>query len=407
MPGFLELCEEWRGVSRPEGILTDVYDGKLWKEWMDFDNVPFLKVPGNLILMHNLDWFQPYKHTPYSIGVIYLVIQNLPRRLRFIPENIIIVGTIPGPREPSCDELNPYLDSMVDDLLQLWKGLPLKTPSSNITYRYVRAALVYISCDLPATCKICGFYGIKAKYGCSKCLKEFPSISLSLTDYSGYDREQWQPRNLTCHLAQVQRAKNATSQTARDKIEREIGVRYSELLRLKYFDIVRCHVVDPMHNLFLGTAKRMLKLWREGGFLTERIFKDIQSQVDSINTPSNIGRLPNKIASQFSGFTAEQWMLWTTLYSPLILREILPEDNYTHWCMFSQASSYLCSMHVSQADVIKSDELLVNICKKFEELYGKDQCTPNMHMHCHLKECILDVGPLHSFWCFSFERYKT
>ena len=113
MPGFLELCEEWRGVSRPEGILTDVYDGKLWKEWMDFDNVPFLKVPGNLILMLNLDWFQPYKHTPYSIGVIYLVIQNLPRRLRFKPENIIIVGTIPGPREPSCDELNPYLDRVL------------------------------------------------------------------------------------------------------------------------------------------------------------------------------------------------------------------------------------------------------------------------------------------------------
>ena len=29
-----------------------------------------------------------------------------------------------------------------------------------------------------------------------------------------------------------------------------------------------------------------------------------------------------------------------------------------------------------------------------------------MHLHCHLFECITDYGPLHSFWCFAFERYN-
>jgi hypothetical protein len=33
------------------------------------------------------------------------------------------------------------------------------------------------------------------------------------------------------------------------------GVRWSELLRLPYFDIARCVVVDLMHNLFLGLIK--------------------------------------------------------------------------------------------------------------------------------------------------------
>lgn len=99
-------------------------------------------------------------------------------------------------------------------------------------------------------------------------------------------------------------------------------------------------------------------------------------------------------------------MLWTTLFSPLILCDILPEQHYRHWCLFSQACSYLCSMHITEADVSKADELLLTFHKKFEELYREDQCTRNMHMHCHLKECVLDVGPLHSFWCFSFERYN-
>lgn len=44
--------------------------------------------------------------------------------------------------------------------------------------------------------------------------------------------------------------------------------------------------------------------------------------------------------------------------------------------------------------------------KSFETLYGKKRVTPNMHLHAHLKDCILDFGPIYSFWLFSFERYN-
>ena len=54
-------------------------------------------------LMLNCNWFQPFHHTQYSIGVIYLVILNLPRTIRFKPENIIIVGIISGPSEPTAN----------------------------------------------------------------------------------------------------------------------------------------------------------------------------------------------------------------------------------------------------------------------------------------------------------------
>ena len=90
--------------------MTDVYDGKLWKDWK-----PYLDIPGNLLLMLNVDWFKPFKHSPYSVGVIYLVILNLPRMMRFKPENIIIVGTIPGPHEPKL-MINTYLQLIIQDL---------------------------------------------------------------------------------------------------------------------------------------------------------------------------------------------------------------------------------------------------------------------------------------------------
>ena len=29
-----------------------------------------------------------------------------------------------------------------------------------------------------------------------------------------------------------------------------------------------------------------------------------------------------------------------------------------------------------------------------------------MHLSCHIHECIIDYGPLHSFWCFGFEHFN-
>lgn len=48
----------------------------------------------------------------------------------------------------------------------------------------------------------------------------------------------------------------------------------------------------------------------------------------------------------------------------------------------------------------------MKFCKHVEQLYGANVITPNMHMHLHLKENLLDYGPVYAFWLFSFERYN-
>ena len=40
----------------------------------------------------------------------------------------------------------------------------------------------------------------------------------------------------------------------------------------------------------------------------------------------------------------------------------------------------------------------------FEELYGKMSCTLNLHLHCHLKYCVIDYGPASAFWLFLCKR---
>ena len=93
-----------------------------------------------------------------------------------------------------------------------------------------------------------------------------------------------------------QHAYAATTKTAERDIEWDQGVRYSILLDLPYFNPLRMCVIDPMHNLLLGTAEHMLSVWID---LARQHFDDIQCKVDSFTTP---GRIPTKIAAGFSGF---------------------------------------------------------------------------------------------------------
>ena len=121
-PGFLENCESWRKRKPTADSMADVFDGKVWKEFLDSDGNAFFSTAGNLGVMLNVDWFQPYKHTNHSCGVIYLVLMNLPREERFKPKNVIIVGIIPGPKEPKGD-INSFLKPLVDELIDFWDGV--------------------------------------------------------------------------------------------------------------------------------------------------------------------------------------------------------------------------------------------------------------------------------------------
>lgn len=55
-------------------------------------------------------------------------------------------------------------------------------------------------------------------------------------------------------------------------------------------------------------------------------------------------------------------------------------------------------------DILDGDQLLMDFCRGVTEVFGQSFVTPNMHLHGHLKDCMLDYGPVHSFWLFSFER---
>ena len=233
--------------------------------------------------MLNMDFFQPYKHVQYSVGAIYLTILNLPRGMRNKTDNVILIGLIPGPHEPQRD-INSFLEPFVDELLRFWGGIELNVHSFT-ERKCIRSALLCVACDLPAGRKTCGFLSFSARFGCSRCWKKF-SGTVGNMDYSGFDRENWQLTNAAEHRQLASTTLSKTTKCDRNATESASGCRYSVLLKLPYFDAPRMLIIDPMHNLFLGSAKHFLKAILIDKFIiSEAQFDTLQARVDSSKSP--------------------------------------------------------------------------------------------------------------------------
>ena len=339
------------------------------------------------------------------------MIQNLPRSIRFKRENVILIGLIPGPKEPKLT-INSFLQPMVQELKELWRGVTLPCPNSPFKHAFIRAALICCTCDVPATRKSCGFVGHNAKLGCSKCKKVFPSIRHNSEtrgisrDFSGYDEQNWTSRNIEEHRTQALLHKNSSTKAQQKSIEKSHGIRYSVLLELPYWDPITFAVVDPMHNLFLGTGKRVMQVWINQGILSKKDFQVIEKIVAKIKVPYYVGRISLKIASSYSGFTSDEWRNWITIFSPIALKGLLDPIHLRCWLLFVRACYLICNRIITTEVIDEIHCYLVQFCKLFQDLYGASVCTPNMHLHLHLKECLLNYGPVHGFWCYGFERFN-
>ena len=357
--------------------------------------------------MMNVDWFKPFEcRNDFSVGDIYMVLMNLPRGIRFKKENVILVGIIPAlKQEPKS--LNHFLEPAVDELNALWKGVKVNTYKSPSTAVEIQAAVLCFASDIPAARKLCGFLGHSARRGCSHCNKEFPGGFGEQKNDGGFDdRDEWPKRSSQQHRRDAYRVKNCKSGNAAEKLASQLGVRYTVLFALPYYTSIEMCVIDPMHNLFLGTAKRVFSKWIEEEIITKAGLEKLQERIEDISSLSDIGRLPGNIKSNYGGYTAAQWKNFVLLFSVYALKDVLPNQHLHYWQSFVLACRLLCKPCITKTDLMVSDCKLMHFLKEYEKINGELAITPNMHLHLHLKECVENYGSIYGFWLFSFERYN-
>ncbi|GET65995.1 hypothetical protein GLOIN_2v1848891 [Rhizophagus irregularis DAOM 181602=DAOM 197198] len=252
---------------------------------------------------------------------------------------------------------------IVDELLELWKGWKVPKIHQFSNGLEIKVALIVGSSDTPATRKLFGHGSAVMK--CYRCDKR--------TTYSEEFRKT--------HYRGMQDYNEWSSREAHFKVH---GIRWTEVLRLPYMDPIRFAVVDPMHCLFLT-----------------------QNRMDNIDLPSDIGRIPPKIAignDGFSNLTADQWKTFIMIYSTSILWDMLDDNDRKILGHFVRACNLLVARFITDDDLKEAQERLKDMAYLIEYTYGPEFITSNIHLALHIPDCCRDYGPIYSFWLFPFER---
>ncbi|POW11058.1 hypothetical protein PSTT_05571 [Puccinia striiformis] len=264
-PGIEDLLDQSLVASQEDynpARVRDIHESFQWKNFQGTDGRPFTAQSGNLSFGMFIDGINPYgnkqagKHA--SITFIVLVCLTLPITHCFLPQNIYLVSIAPGPKEPSLTQTNWLLDPLVKDLKTLWSpGLLLSSTFRHHEGRHIKYALMPFFADLPACRCTLGLAGHAShEHMCSKC-------QLTKDQIHCFDIHLLRKRCDTQNQRNAISARDAGSYTARQRIYKSHGIRYSKLSELDYWSLIDDHVIDPMHNLLLGTlAWHCKRFWK-------------------------------------------------------------------------------------------------------------------------------------------------
>ncbi|GJF00435.1 hypothetical protein PsYK624_167230 [Phanerochaete sordida] len=92
----------------------------------------------------------------------------------------------------------------------------------------------------------------------------------------------------------------------------------------------------------------------------------------------------------------------------------LVPDDVTNFLKLCEALQLLLLSEITEEQVVRAEKLIREYGIGLIELYGADVLKPNHHYATHIGEFVRNMGPLHCFWTFLFERmnkilksYKT
>lgn len=121
----------------------DVYDGELYKSYSE--NGGPLSQQENVSFTFNTDGAPVFKSSKISVWPIFLVVNELPYKLRMLKENMLMAGLWFGPCKPA---MGTFLSPFLDCFKRLHDGIQCFSPFlGNFT---CRAYLLNGTADLPA-----------------------------------------------------------------------------------------------------------------------------------------------------------------------------------------------------------------------------------------------------------------
>lgn len=227
-------------------------------------------------------------------------------------------------------------------------------------------------------------------HGCSKCIQEGEFINCVTFPELG------------CALR--------TDESFKAKQDEDHHIRLSEL-ELLGIGMVSQVPLDYMHLVCLGVFKRIMQFWYKGRQNIRIPSTKIIELTDLIlkfknYIPQEFARKPRKLSDidRFKATELRQLLLYTGIVG---FKNFVSTEFYNHFLQLSCAIRILASPNlcVSLNDVAKN--LFHKFIRQYDQLYGYEYISYNVHNLSHLCEDVKLHGPVDYFSAFPGEAFMS
>ena len=127
--------------------------------------------------------------------------------------------------------------------------------------------------------------------------------------------------------------------------------------------------------------------------------------------PGSFDRPPRNPAEKISsGYKAWEYLTYIFVLAPALLRGILPDKYWQHFCKLVKAIRLLHQCRITREQLYHAHQLLVQFVEEFELLYYQRRadrihfCRPSVHALLHIAPEIVRLGPGVYYTQWTIER---
>lgn len=183
----------------------------------------------------------------------------------------------------------------------------------------------------------------------------------------------------------------------------------SNISELNTIDLVKLFPLDYMHFVCLGVMKKLLFLWVQKEPLNVRLrstkINNLSSLLLSLNafTTSDFVR-ENRSIQDLSRWKATEFRLFLLYSGQVVLKNIISKKCYNNFMSLNIAMIILLSPDFGFL-IDYARQLLDFFVQSFEDIYGGQYVSHNIHGLLHLCDDHIQYGPLDNCSAFKFENH--
>ncbi|KAG8940966.1 hypothetical protein FRC04_004857 [Tulasnella sp. 424] len=348
-------------LNDSQGTISDIYDSSLYRSLRRAHPVVsnrllphhFFDDPRDVLLVGLTDGFQIFRRGSHTAWPVMYINANLSPAERYKDENLIIVGLIPGANKPK--NFNSFQYVFAEELVQGAVGSSAYDAVDDDMF-VLRYYAPYGGGDMPAVaaaylnskghnakrpCRGCDIEGVrieghptnnKTHYLPIRRPRRYPpsqitSSALPLRDHQRY-LQQAKEVDLAPTIQESKRLATAYGINGVPMSSNIPGVRYPDSFPTDLMHMTE-NQLSNLIDIFSGDFKK-LDSGSEDYILPKGVWEEIGIATVEANAtiPSAFGRKIGNVAKSRTFFTAESYLVWSTLYAPILLRGRFSKSKY-------------------------------------------------------------------------------